>query len=131
MDAIRVEGVDPELVRRAVDQVFASWREYLSGDLFALRPARYEKRWWQRGWLAAGGRRLDLDATGVRLAAMALPAGQGQVAFGDVVKLAGHLVPRRISLAGLGYALRITMDKPKIEFVPEPGTTGNPSREPR
>jgi hypothetical protein len=115
-----VEGVDPELIRRAVDQVFASLREYLSGDLFVLKPARYEKRWWRRGWLQAGERRLDLDAPGVRLAAMTLPAGQGQVAFDDFVKISGHLLPRKISLSGFGYALSIIMDKPKVEFRPEP-----------
>jgi tetratricopeptide (TPR) repeat protein len=122
MDAIRVEGVDPDLIRQAVDQVFVSLREYLSGELFTLRPARYEKHWWRRGWLMAAGRRLDLDATGVRLAAMASSSGQGRVAFGDFVKVAGHLVPRQISLAGIGYALTIRLDQPKAEFLPEPGS---------
>jgi len=122
MDAIRVEGVDPDLIRQAVDQVFASLREVLSGELFNLRPARYEKRWLRRGWLQAGGRRLDLDAPGVRLAAVAPPSGPGRVAFGDFIKVAGHLVPRTISLAGLGYALTIRLDQPKVEFLPEPGS---------
>jgi tetratricopeptide (TPR) repeat protein len=124
MDAIRVAGVDPELIRQAVDQVFASLREYLSGDLFMLKPARYEKRWWRRGRLTAGGRRLDLDASEARLAAVEPSAGQGPVAYGDFVKLAGHLVPRKISLAGLGYALTIRLDQPKVEFLPESGARG-------
>ncbi|MCX5795467.1 MAG: tetratricopeptide repeat protein [Elusimicrobia bacterium] len=122
MDAIRVEGVDPDLIRQAVDQVFAALREYLSGDLFIVRPARYEKRWWRRGWLKAADRRLDLDAKGMRLAALTPPAGQAAVGFGDFAKVAGHLVPRTISVAGLGYALTIKLDQPKIEFLPEPGT---------
>ena len=121
MDAIRVEGADPDLIRQAVDQVFASLREYLSGDLFKLRPARYEKRWARRGWLTAGGRRLDLDAPGVRLAALAPLVGSGRVALGDFIKVAGHLLPRTISLAGRGCTLTIRLDQPKVEFLPEPG----------
>ena len=41
------------------------------------------------------------------------------MAFDDFVKVAGHLVPRKISLAGLGYALTIRLDQPKVEFLPE------------
>ncbi|MDD5627585.1 MAG: tetratricopeptide repeat protein [Elusimicrobia bacterium] len=120
MDSIRSEGVDSGLVRQAVDQVFACLREFLSGELFALRPARYEKRWFRRGWLKAADRRLDLDAQGVRLAAVTAPAGPA-VTFDDYVKVAGRLVPRTVSVAGRGYTLTIKLDRPKVEFLPDRG----------
>jgi hypothetical protein len=50
---------------------------------------------------------------------MTTPSDHGRVAFGDFIKVAGHLVPRTISLAGRGYALTIRLDKPKVEFLPE------------
>ena len=130
MDAIRVEGVDPDLIRQAVDLLFSSLREYLSGELFILRPARYEKRWWRRGWLKAADRRLDLDALDVRLAAVAPLAGQQRVVLDDFIKVAGRLVPRKISLVGFGYSLTIRMDQPKIEFLPESGTPARLQRNP-
>jgi tetratricopeptide (TPR) repeat protein len=121
MDAIRIEGVDPALIRGAVEGMLAALREYFSGDLFALRPASYRKGWWGKGWLETAGRRLDLDAQGVRLAALAPPEGSGRVLLADFVKSEGRLVPTRFSVVGPGYSLSIKLGQVKTEFLPDPG----------
>jgi len=117
MDAIRIEGVDPEIVRQAVESLLSALREYLCGDLFALKPAAYRKGWWSQGWLEAGGRRLDLDSQGQRLAGMQLPAIKGKIIVDDFDKVRGHAIFRKFTLAGLGYALTIRLGQFKVDFV--------------
>ncbi|MBI5241121.1 MAG: tetratricopeptide repeat protein [Elusimicrobia bacterium] len=119
MDEIRAGGVDPLLVRQAVDRLFAVLREYLSGALFDLRPARWVKPWLRRGWVEAGGRRLELDARRVRLAAAATPDGQARVVFSDFARTEGRLIPRGVSLSGRGFSFGIRLDQAKVEFLPE------------
>jgi tetratricopeptide (TPR) repeat protein len=119
MDEIRAEGVDPRLVRQAVDRVFAVLREFLSGELFDRRPARWVKPWFRRGRVEAGGRRLELDKPGLRLAAVETPDGGARVALGDYVRIDGRLVPRQASLSGRGYSFVLRLDAPKVEFLPE------------
>ena len=119
MDEIRVEGVDPLLIREAVDRVFAALREYLSGALFERRPARWVKPWLRRGWVDAGGRRLYLDRDGLRLAAVTAPDGGARVALDDFVKAEGRLVARRAALSGPGWSFSLRLDSLKAEFAPE------------
>ncbi|MFA6003361.1 MAG: tetratricopeptide repeat protein, partial [Elusimicrobiota bacterium] len=118
MDAIRVEGVDPDAVRAAVEGMFLALREYLSGAVFKLRPAYYRQGWWRRR-LEAGGRRLELDRSGLRLAALPPPEGQGRLALEDFILVRGHLVPRKLTLSGSGYRLSLILDQVKVGFVGE------------
>ena len=119
MDDIRTQGADPGLIRQAVAGMFTALRECLSGDLFALRPARYKKGWWRKSWLEAGGRRLYLDPKGARLSALEPPEGKGRVSLDVFAKLQGRLLPRKAAIAGLGYTLDITLDQMQVEFLPD------------
>ncbi|MDD5656628.1 MAG: tetratricopeptide repeat protein [Elusimicrobia bacterium] len=114
MDDVRAPGLDPGLARRAVERLFALLRENLSGELFALRPARYRKRWGRRA-VAAGERRLDLDRDGVRLAAVTSP--EGKIILGDYFEVQGRLLPGRAEVSGRGWSLRLVLEQMKPVFT--------------
>ena len=122
MDAIHLAGLDPDLIRQAVEGMFVSLRDFFSGDLFLSQPVSYRKGWWKRPWLEAGGRRLDLDVPGARLAALTPGPGPQRLVFGEFEKVGGCLVPRRVSFQGPGYVLTIRLEQLKFEFLPETET---------
>ena len=122
MDAIHLAGLDPDLIRQAVEGMFVSLRDFFSGDLFLSQPVSYRKGWWKRPWLEAGGRRLDLDVPGARLSALTPGPGPQRLVFGEFEKVGGCLVPRRVSFQGPGYVLTIRLEQLKFEFLPETET---------
>lgn len=115
MDTLHVEGLSPDALTEAVYGMFSTMREFLSGKLFTHNPARFRKGW-RRRFVEVGDWRLELDAQGMRLAALEPNQGPGRVLLEDYVRMGTHWLPRRFTISGRGYTLSIQFEQVKAEF---------------
>ncbi len=115
MDPLRIEGLRPEAVNEAVYGTFSALRDYLSGSLFALRPAAHKKSWGKE-WVEAPGWRLGLDRKSGFLTALAPEAGTSKLALSDFERFKGRVLPKTFTASGAGYSVSVSLDQFNVEF---------------
>ncbi|HVE11959.1 MAG TPA: tetratricopeptide repeat protein, partial [Elusimicrobiota bacterium] len=99
MDPIRLEGVDERALQGHLQGVLLLLRDYLSGQVFAARPARFHGGW--KGPRVEAGRwMLRLDKATGRLARVQEPEGGYQLELGDYRASGPRAVPAEYRLEG-------------------------------
>lgn len=115
MDRLSVPGVKTETLTDAAYGTFNALRDYLSGVVFALRPARYRRSWRSQA-IEVPGWKLGMDASGSRLTSLTPEGGGVRVNLDDFERVQGRLIPKSFTVSGLGYSLSITMDQLNVGF---------------
>ncbi len=118
MDPIHVEGLDDQAVADAAAQLFTAARAYLSGELWTLRPARYEKHWRSR-FVDVPGWKIKIAREG-GLAVDVSPAARPDfnLELQDFARYEGRFVPKRLVGSGRGYTMSIEFDNVKLDLEP-------------
>lgn len=115
MDPVRVEGLDQKAMLDAAYAAFSAIRDYLSGRLFSLRPARY-KRGWRSRQVSVPGWRLDLSPDGLMAVGLRPESPpEHRVTLEEWGRWKGRHIPRRIQVSGKGFSLTLRFDDVKIE----------------
>ena len=120
MDPFRLDGVSPEAVTGSASAAFSAVRDFLSGRLFKLRPARYERGWRVRQ-ISAPGWKIALSPDGLWAVSLSSEFGMRTfLSLQDLSLTQGRWIPRTFKLAGEGYSLSVCFDKVNLE-VENPG----------
>ncbi|MEK7859124.1 MAG: tetratricopeptide repeat protein [Elusimicrobiota bacterium] len=115
MDPLHVPGVKAETLTDAAYGTFNALRDYLSGSVFALRPARFRKSWRSQA-IEVPGWKMGLDASGSRLTSLTPEGGGVRVNLDEFERVKGRLIPKSFTVSGLGYSLSIKMDQLNVDF---------------
>jgi len=116
MDSLRLEGLRPEAVMEAAHAAFSLIRDYLSGGIFSLRPARYKKGWRSQE-IAVPGWTLSLSPDGLLPEALWPQAHAGtRLVLEDFSRAKGRQVPGRLKVLGRDYSLSLELKSLSLEL---------------
>jgi tetratricopeptide (TPR) repeat protein len=122
MDPLRLEGVPDDVLRDNLYSGLVLLREYFDGTLFRGGGALLRKGW-RDTWVETPRGRLRFERGQPRLAVVE-PNVDGGVALelADYVPVDGRWVPKRLSLVGKGFSMRLIFPAPSIRFVSQPAS---------
>lgn len=115
MDPLNLPGARPEAVMEAVHGTLTGLRDYLSGRLFALRPASWRKTW-RTSFVETPAWRLGVEGSAARVTWI-YPVDNGRrVVLDGVHWSGGRVLPRSFSVSGIGYTMKVTLDQIKADY---------------
>jgi tetratricopeptide (TPR) repeat protein len=115
MDEFPVAGLDQNRIEEAARGAFTAIAAALSGEAFAVGPARMEHGWGRMSLMRPAWR-IDLDDA---LARSISPADNGvAVSLADFMRVRARQVPRLMETKGRFWELTISCAEPKAEFLP-------------
>lgn len=116
MDPLPLEGLDAGTVHEAVFGALSLVRDYLSGAIYAGRPARYHSGW-RRSEVEAAGWRLGLGDDELRLESLSASSPNPlRLDLGEFSVKAGRHLPAQMTVTGRGYALDFRVQKSNVEY---------------
>lgn len=122
MEGLRIPGVPQGDVDQAAGQALALLRDYMSGGVFRLSPARWHRTFWRRRQsVRADELKIALDSSAA-LAARLLPE-KGAVRALDLAEFGreqGHLLPKTLTVDGRGFKFSIDFTDVKAALAPLP-----------
>lgn len=98
-----------------IQSAVAGIRDYLSGQLFDLRPAAVRKTW-RGAVIELPGWRLGVSDAAAQPAWIAPSEGGRRVALEGLQWVKQQALPRRFAVTGLGYSVTITLEQVKAEY---------------